>query len=227
MRWQRLDSIVRSVLLQEGKPVHWYLQYLKYACDGLRELNFDTLKMVNVKELPVNSYKAIPQPCDYVDFVRVGTSVGQYVKPMVQGSRMNRLNKFDNTGSKVPYETAVFDEGYWWWGMGHGRSSAQFQPVNERNEIQLDAWFPGDFAVLEYITDGQEMDAATKVHPYAQATIEAIIRWKREVNKRGGQPAYFEDQVNKEARKLRGRVSNLTLVDIQNIFFGAYSHTYR
>jgi len=37
MRWSSLDSIIKGLLIKQGKPIHWYMQYLKYACDAVRD----------------------------------------------------------------------------------------------------------------------------------------------------------------------------------------------
>jgi hypothetical protein len=101
-----LDVITRRALLEDNLPIHYYFEYLLHASTCLRELSFDTLKIVNTIELPVNDYGAVDLPDDFVDEVSVGyygagvlqplphqdwispirmhdPSTGQYVKPQI------------------------------------------------------------------------------------------------------------------------------------------------
>src|ERR1051325_10022357 len=108
MTWYSLDMITRSILMQRGYPIHWYIDFLKYSTECLRELTFDVLKVINSVKLPVNSYKAVTLPCNYVDWVKVGYATGQWVHPLAQGP-INRLNNYDANGVKIPYEDTLPD----------------------------------------------------------------------------------------------------------------------
>ena len=46
-----------------------------------------------------------------------------------------------------------------------------FQIFKERNQIQLDQTYSVENIVLQYVSDGQEADAATQIDPYAIKTI--------------------------------------------------------
>jgi len=249
MQWQTLDNIVNSVLLRRKYPVHWYIDFLKYGADGLRELHFDVLLVICSAKLPVTSYKAVILPCNYVDWVSIGIAAGQYVHPMTSESNMNRLNNFNEAGEKVPYED-VFPDGNMIssfdlniadrtiWGeheggiFNHnpGKVGANFSIIRERNELQLDPDFPYSEIIMDYIDDGQGCDAASKIHPYAQATIEAYIIWQMKANNRGYQPhevAESADQYDKQQRVLRARLSDLTPDDITHAARKGYSGTYK
>lgn len=250
MQWQTLDSIVRSVLLQRGYPIHWYIDFLKYGADAVRELHFDSLKQVNSVKLPVNSYKAITLPCDYVDWVKVGIAAGQYIHPLAQGP-INRLNNFDSSGSKIPYDDTLPDGSYadvqgtvayinGFTALGEhvggvynhnpGRAMGAFIELRERNEIQLDSDFPYDYAILQYISDGNGSDAATYVDPYAQAAIEAYIMWKMKQHNRqygAGEVQEAERQFAIQQRILRARRNQLSTYDVIRAFRLGYSGTYK
>ena len=104
MKLYTLDNVVRSALADRGYTMHWYLQFLQYGVDALRMLNFDVLQNVKSVRLPVNSYKAVTLPCDFVDYIRVGNEVGQYIYPHGEKrDSFNRLNKFDSNGNKIAY----------------------------------------------------------------------------------------------------------------------------
>jgi hypothetical protein len=226
-----LDRIVTSVLLQKEYPIHWYLQCLKFASDCLRELKFDVMGTVKSKILTVNDYGAVKLPCDYVDFIKVGIRNGQLVMPVVQRNGLTRLNNHDEHGNKIVHEEL---EGYsWLWyddvntnGENIGRlfghnvanQTDTFKILKERNEIQFDERYQAESIVLEYISDGQEADSATKVEPYAQACIEAYIFWKlKETNRSygAGETQDMERKYQNALRILRARMNSITLEDIK------------
>lgn len=203
MQYTSLNKIVKSVLNQKGHTIHFYYQYLKYAADCLRELHFDSLRVVQTKKLPVNAHNAVPLPCDYVDMVKVGLVYGQQVLPLVQHTGLNRLNNFDSTGNIIMWGTT--DEENFIWSGSHGvdqntygeplgrafgfkdsNLSDGFRILPERSEIQLSEYITADYVILEYISDGTGLtDAATKIDPYAQKPIEEYIEWQGDPKQRG------------------------------------------
>lgn len=63
--------------------------------------------------------------------------------------------------------------------------------------------------VLEFTTNGLECNAATKIHPYAQRTIETYIEWKTSPNRNNPRSAEAVEHGD-EHNKLRGRLNDLT-----------------
>lgn len=253
MRWRSLDNITRSLILQAGYPMHWYLQFLKYAADCLREITFDSLRVVNTQKIALSEGNIAPLPCDYVDWVRVGMPIGQYVRPLSQSDLINRLHNYDSAGEIAEYgekQTESYIDniaiaGFNWvrtneynentgrlFGMGSYPSANGFKVLRERDggEIQFDDQTGMKAIILEYISDGQTIDNATKVHPYAQATIEAYIIWKmkhfgRHYSRQEAMLAKAEfDQLHKN---LRSRLNKMTITDIKNIIRGGYAATYK
>ncbi len=244
MLYTTVDSLVRGVLLKERKPLHWYVEYLSHACSGIKRLNTTTLKNVNSKKLTVNSYKAVDIPCDYVDWVRVGFSVGENVRPLIHDDNLNRLNNYDSSGNKVVYENVLPDgtdinsigymEPYYYnapyqygsinytplFGYDPSRSDWKFVVLPNRGsngEIQLSANFPYDNIILDYITDGLEADSATRVDPLAVPALEKWIMWQSKIHSRN-----FSDSERREAERrwehewklLRAAKNDLTKAEI-------------
>lgn len=253
MRYQTLDGIVRSALMQRGYPIHWYVQALKSASDCLRELTFDCLQNVNTVRLPVSATGAVNLPCDFVDHVKIGFEVGPYVKPLVQKKGINRIQDVDANGLPINYDSvdattltdyvSGYNYGYNWridgysdngqpigrvYGFNAGWIQDGFQVLRERGQIQLDQNTGLDSVYLEYISDGQCPDNATKVHPYAQKTIEAYIFWQFKEHSR----AYGEqerrtaqNEFSSQRRILRARVFGLGAEDIKRIVRSSFSAT--
>lgn len=239
-----LDSIIRNVLLNNRKPIHWYLEYLNHGKDCLRELNFDMLKSVNTQLITLTSYKAAPFPCDYVDFCRLGVPTGQRIRPLLQTSTISNLNNFDTLGNKILYPAAKTDPcndfgatpivngvnfcyqyGGAWHGYRHERNGDVFKEIRARKEFQLDQLYPYDNIYLEYITDGSSCDAATQIHPYAQKTIEEYINWRVKYTNRNsgtGEVREAERMFTKERDTLAARLSDITIEDLKRVYRRSY-----
>lgn len=236
--------------MQAGYSLHWYLQALKSASDCLRELTFDTLQNVNTVNLPISASGAADLPCDYVDFVKVGVPYSQYVRPLVQKDSINRKQNLDSSGNPIPYSNAIditygdtvsvppfFESDYFndnyeplgrWFGFNAGWIQDGFKILRERGQIQVDQQLCATSIYLEYISDGQSSDNATKVHPYAQKTIETYILWQFKQHSRayGSQERRLaQDEFSSQRRILRARLNGLTAQDIKRIVRKSYSAT--
>lgn len=238
MRNTTLNGITRSYLLQTNRPIHYYIRCLKFASDCLRELLFDTLQITNTVRLPVNSLFEASIPNDYIDWVKVGTQVGQFVRPLIKKDSFNRLANFNTTTADQitypqPFDSDQNSEGWrgngfrWfgvnintngentggYYGLGAGSEPDTFTIVEERNVIQLNQNITDSVIVLEYISDGSYANAATQITPYAQRTIEAYIDWQYKINSKSygmGDANQAEQIFYNELRKLRARKSDLT-----------------
>lgn len=251
MRLYTLDKLVRGALASRNYPMHWYLQFLHYGVQSLRELNFDVLQNVKSVRLPVNSYGAITMPCDFVDYIRIGNELGQYVLPWAEREGMNRLNKFDNNGNKISYGDIEATggllpnnwEGFWYTNYINEKGEHlgrifnnkpsfrnSFEVLRERGEIQLDSSFTGAEIVLDYITDGLSTSASNAVHPYAAATIEAYIFWKMKEHSRQygpGERQMAQQEYYNQLRTLKGRMNHMDTQDIQRSLARNYGPTIR
>lgn len=247
MRYQTIDNIVRSALMNCQYPIHWYLQALKSASDCLRELTFDTLQNVNTVNLTISDSGAADLPCDYVDFVKVGVPYSQYVRPLVQKDSINRLQNKDSSGNVIPYSDNESDDFLFvpsfyvsdfindngeplgrLFGFNAGWIQDGFKILRERGQIQVDQQLCATSIYLEYISDGQCSDNATKVHPYAQKTIEAYILWQFKQHSRayGSQERELaKNEFSTQRRILRARMNGLTAQDIKRIVRKSYSAT--
>lgn len=235
MKYTSLDSIVRSVLQQRQLPIHYYLQYLKYAADCFRELHYSSLRVVHARMLPVDpKTMAFDLPCDYVDYVKVGIPVGQFITPLHYQQGINRLASTNSQGQAQLFPPIVGDvvsvalpginfNEYGenlgrWFGYSDGLLGDTFKEIRERNIIQLNQSITGlTEAYLEYISDGTYANAATKVDPLAKKTIESYMKWQEspscdDIFSREGKK-YAAD-----LRELRARKNPMTIEDIKRSF---------
>jgi hypothetical protein len=58
------------------------------------ELSMDDLKVYSTQLLPINEHNAIDLPNDYLDYVTVGIPFGEGVRPLVEDTKLNVLNKW-------------------------------------------------------------------------------------------------------------------------------------
>jgi hypothetical protein len=246
-----LDRIVRSVLLQKQFPMHYYLRFLKYGADCIRELSYDTCPTVIPVTLTLNNYFAVDLPCDFLDIARIGIPVGQLVHPISQRDSINNaINYSPTTGLPIPYTNVNSGEivdpaqfpyypGYWMfpnindlgeslgrmYGFPTGYNGISYKFIRERNQIQFNESFPSKTVVLDYIGSGECITNATQVIPYAIKTIEAYIDWQYKLHQR--RVNISEEQLAKKEfgaqwRKLRARMDELDLLQIRQILQRSY-----
>lgn len=213
MQYQTLDSIIKSLLLKKGYPIHYYMQFLVSARDALREISLDDLKVVNTVLLTLNSYYAVDLPCDFVSETKVGARAGQFVRPMSSTDKINSLPYYNSQGQIAPYPqdtqgdlSDAIENSSWFgfsslfwrlttsneygenigrlFGWGAGVENDIYKVIPERGIIQFVQNINCSQIVLEYISNGMSCDAATQVSPYAWATIEAYINWQHKENNR-------------------------------------------
>lgn len=242
MRFTTLDKIIRRNLLAKRLPLHYYIEFLVHASTCLRELTFDSLKIINTVELTLNDYYAADLPCDYVDWTKVGLKMGQFVQPITQRDSINRLRKQDSQGNYITYQDPAsfnmdfpFWPGYWMfqniddlgenlgrlYGFNTGLVPDGFKILKERSQIQFLETSRDTTYVLEYISDGQTSDNASQVDQYAWMAIEAYINWKRTPNADNDHSPEAYNYKNCR-RALRARMSEVTLYDIRQILFRNY-----
>ena len=241
-----VDIIVRRALLEKSMPIHWYAEYLFHACSCLRELTFDTLKIVNTVDLPVNNYMAVDLPSDFVDDVGVAIPVGGVMQNIPKDDSINPLRIHNTSGEFVPYTNNInnneqsffgYIPGIWFWnfnswgeptgryfGAPGGARLNGYKVVKERRQIQLTQSFTSPNILLMYISDGQSVDAATQVDTQAFSCIRSYIDWKSSVN--AANEASAEGLSFKNQRRiLRARLNDLTIVDLRQIIHRSYIAT--
>ena len=68
-----LEEVVNELLIDEGKNTQAeFLRYYNIGLRGLKELNFDVVRMIKAVELSVSeSTNTITLPSDYVKFINI------------------------------------------------------------------------------------------------------------------------------------------------------------
>lgn len=207
MVFTSLDAITKNILLKRGYSLHWYIDFLVYAKDALRELSFDesiqTLRRVVV---PVDQTTFTAElPSDYQDYTNVFVRTDQYLRPLVENKSLDTIPNYDANFDVQPYAEGVASEtstdsanfypsttsGYWWmtnWNSFGENLGKQFGGVSgyidtfkldlPNNQIKLNERLAVTEIVIEYIGDGMDADSATHINAYAQQTIEQFALWQ-------------------------------------------------
>lgn len=244
MIFTTIDIISRRYLLEKGLPIHYYPEALFHSSSCLRELTFDTLKIVNTRDLPVDNTGAIDLPDDFADDVMLAFNTGATLQPIPHRDTINPLRVHNTTTGEFEKQSTnigLHPDGLffpfvgwtWYWNMSdsgeptgrlfgaNGGNPRGYKVIRERRQIQV---YGGKetHMVLQYISDGQSVDAATMVDVQAFATIQAYIVWKRSPNPDNEFSPEGRLYLNQK-RKLRARLNGLTTEDVKNIIRGGYT----
>lgn len=244
MLFSNLDTIVRRNLLEKGMSIHYYFEFLLHACTCLRELTFDTLKIVNTLELPVGSYMQVDLPDDFVDDVMLAIPVGGLLQPISKKESITPLRTITPSGQYTTPIGSTNVDGqfvfgintnwlfYWnindygeptgrYFGANAGAKLNGYKIIRERRQIQLTGTFTSPTIVLIYISDGQRSDSASLIDNYAFSTIQAFINWKRSPNAEADNSPEGRHYYN-QRRLLVARMNDLTVEDVINIVRSNY-----
>lgn len=230
-----IDSIVRSALMSSRLPIHYYVEAAHHGLRCLREIGFDVVGNIYSDRFTVDAYNEISMPGGYIDYVRIGKANGPYIIPIAAHPSFSRKLNEDSDGNAIAYtspgayiqygldglvwarSTNYYGEPTGAYFGGAGTDSDTFMPIPERNKIRIGSNFsPGDEVYMDYLADGAP-SAVSLVHPYAESTIEAYIKYCMSKYKRLGDESNAKYEYNKELKKLRGRVNGLTKEELKRI----------
>lgn len=245
MTFISLDKIVKNILLRRRYPLHYYIEFLVYAKDGLATIaKDDEILAGRYKVLPLNDNHAIEIPTDYIDYTSVSARIGQYLQPLVEDNALNLVPNYDSDFVIQPYSSGVATDTatqqyngylspYWWvanWNVygenlgrqfgGVGVNSDTFKINKARNEIKINENLDVTEIVLEYVSNGMDADSATQIDWYAKDCLEAYCMWQFKENNRtySASEAELERQKYINQRQiLRAELSDLTITKLKRI----------
>lgn len=245
MTLTNLDILVRRGLLEAGLPIHYYFEYLLHSSTCIRELSFDTLKIVNTVELPISEIGAVDVPSDYVDDVALCISNNGILQPLPHQKYINPMRSHNATTGAFEKPENISDSvenNYFWGSAGwmwfwnvnefgeptgrffgaNGGTSIGYKFVKERRQIQMSGGFDSGKVVLQYISDGQNVDNASQIDVQAFQCIRSWQEWKKSPNANNGNSPEALLFYN-EKKKLRARLSGMSLVDVKNVIRNSYT----
>ena len=200
--------------------------------------------------MPVNEYNAVDLPDDFVDDVMVGLPSGSTLQPLPHQNWINPMRLHNPTTGQYALPTmpdyttnsaGVEDTFFWgsagwlwYWNVNDfgeptgrffgstGGTKRGYKVVKERRQIQMSFDYSGGSIVLQYISDGQNVNNASQIDTQAIQTIRAWQEWKKSPNANNEMSPEAITYYNNK-RRLRSRLSGLTLVDVKNVIRNAYT----
>lgn len=238
MRMVTIDSIVRGSLMTMQKPIHFYVQALHYALNGLRDINIHTFSAVQSAELTVDNFNSATLPGDFTDVIKVGWKKDRIIVPLGATDKYNRKPNLDGT-TEIPYQNQNVDvrfasnftvdewavyTGYYGeslggnYGSGLGDRTDVYQIVPERNKILVGPSIrPGEIIYMEYISLSDFATADAMVHAYCADAINYFILYQFSMHdrvKRLGDQELMRREYYNAVRKMRASLNRLTKEDI-------------
>lgn len=240
-----LHQIVANLLLRRRYPIHYYIEFLVYAKDGLATISKDE-KIISgrYRVLPLNDNHAIEIPNDYMDWTGVYGMIGQHLQPLIEDDSLNLVPNFDSNFVIQPYSSGVATDTetvqysgylspYWWtvnWNVYGENTGRQFGGVGSfrdtfkvnkaRNEIKINEDLDVTQVVLEYVSNGMDADSATQIDWYAKDALEAYCMWQFKENNRTYSSGEAENERQKYIQQrqiLRAELSDLTIDRLKRI----------
>ena len=222
----KIDEVVKSLLIQQGEYTeHKYMQYLDLALRGLKELSFDVLMEVKVATLSVNTNLTVDLPCDYVNYTRIGVCKPDGRIYTLGVDEQICLSKgIDVCGNEVANDGKM---GSTWignyrngestggvYGLGGGQNANGYYRIDrENNQIALSSDVEHTEIVLEYISDGSNVNGDNTINTLSEEALRAYIYWKsiqRKRNSTGQDRELARRDWYNEKRLARARVLNFT-----------------
>lgn len=232
-----INSLVRSALMSQGLTIHYYLTFLHFALQGLREISFDTVGKIATIKLVPNAFGEAALPADYIDYIRFGYLRNRYLIPIGSTRSYIRSANIGSDGKQTGYPSgegalisaATFDPFASYhispygedlgrlYGLGGGTRNDIFQLIEERNVVIFGDKFSGtDTLYMEYLAAGNYADADAVFHPYAESTLEAYIKYRyaEQRTSRLADVSRSQKDFYNQYRLLRARLNGLTKEDM-------------
>ena len=239
MRFLSLDQIVCSLIINRQYPVHYYLQFLKYSIDCLKEIHERHMAFaVNSKRILLNDLKSADIPEDCQTIIKIGYLDGQRFSVMTPDDSITVSYNRDSEGQPVPHETTGdysvaglirnFDSNGNVLGGNFGATYSpswnKYKVIKDQSRIQVSQDYPYNHIDIEYLTDGTEVDNFTKVIPIMEKPIHAYCIWQMKENSRAyglQERGIAEDAYNKEIRVLRANAADWSMEEVLDILRSA------
>ena len=222
-----LDKIVRRTLQKSRVPLHYYIQYLTFANDILRELQFSMLPAAKTVKLTLDANNEADLPVDYVEEIGLYRAVGDKLVQMQHG---DDISSFD--GAPFPEEAEVYvpysidfswvqnieqDSAYNTKLFGHTPTTTnKYRIVRDLAKVRVDNNSDLTEVYLKYITLPEKVTNQTLVHPMAETAISTGLMWLRAFYWKENDVMMKRQEFYNERRKLKAALNPLNATDLIN-----------
>lgn len=222
-----LDEVIRKTLRKAGLPLHYYIHYLLFARDGLKEMKFSILPSEKTTELALDSNNEATLPTDFVGEVGVYKAEGD---KLVQLPHNYLLSSFD---TQVPFEQVdqVFSSGDGsplyidefnsdvgrQFGMLYPRTNG-YRIITELNKIRVDVGSDLGKVYLKYVTMPVKVANKSLVHPFIEPALVAYINWQVAFYAADRDVMMKRTEFFNQRRLAKAALSKISIVDILSSF---------
>ena len=189
-----VEEIIQDLLIEEGKSSeHEYLRYFNIALNGLKELNFDTVRQIKTIELTMDHKNTVSLPLDYVAYTAIAITDGNNLNYLGKKEKISLVKNSGTTAdsSSTTEDPPIFTDnapgdGLWGrYGQGGGNNANGYYRENlDEGTIEFEG--SAGTIILEYISDGSSglEGSDIKVHSFAQEALKSYIYWRSIYRKR-------------------------------------------
>lgn len=236
-----IDSVVRSVIADEGKTLHYYLDYLHQALQGEEEWRRDYGMEVVTKKLLVNADLTVDFPKDLLSWSKIGVLVGDRIVAFVNDNTLisdpeclehprQPFNEvYDNV--KGDYYDFLNFSGGQLTAPSYGMKLPGYFVADERKRrFVLSDEVKAKEVYLEYVPEGCDASTQTYVAKVAVNLLKNYIKWKYAKNRIGPESSRaraWEREYLNEKDTVIGRLNPISYNDILEISRRHYTTTPR
>lgn len=197
--FETLDSLIRDeCLIQEDYNLSYYLKYLTFAKEALRDQKLDKKNEPTVLLSTTTSIATLSFPGDYLQWAKIGTLEGDRVKNFIVNNHLALYHatengeEVNNSAYQPSYKSIVggVSTAYCYdliynpsgsiYGFGNGGylNDGQFRVDAANRRFQFSSDYADTEVYLEYVGTGLHPTAATVVDGNTSKTIKRYIRWQ-------------------------------------------------
>ena len=224
-----VEEIIQDLFIEEGKSSeHEYLRYFNLALQGLKELNFDTVRQIKSIELNLDHKNTVKLPSDYVSFTKIGITDND--GEMNYLGRRDRINLVHGTTSSVTEDKTqhpVFTDNvpgdglYARFGEGGGNNVNGYYREN-LDEGTIEFSELSGSVIIEYISDGLAYDLDSRIPKLAEEAMYQHLLYS--ILSTRTSTAAIAPQYKKQRyaalRNAKIRLSNIKLDEIAQVMRG-------
>lgn len=181
-----LDEVVRKTLHKSGLPLHYYIKYLVFARDGLKEMQLSILPSEQTVELTLDANSEVTLPADFVGEVALYRAEGDklielphnYLISSFDGAPFDVIDPVFSSGESIPLYTDEFRSDV---GRQFGHIFPRlngYRVIPELNKIRIDNGTELDKVYLKYVTMPVKVGNKSLIHPFIEPAIVAYINWQ-------------------------------------------------
>ena len=231
-----LDEVVRKTLAKSRLPMHYYVKYLLFASDALKDMQYNMLPNFKTVELTLDSNFEATLPSDCVEVLGAYRPIGD---KMIELGRNQSISTLDNSGTGFGagvsnvYSNDMSLAGYAArpltyfdiYGEAVGKlfgnvniSSNQYRILPDLNKIRFDNNTDLTKVNLRYITLPVKVSNKSVIHPFVESAIEKFIMWQRAYYWKENDVMMKRAEFFNQRRITKAMFNPVSITDVKHVF---------